>query len=79
MKLTDYLNSLSTADQKAFADRCGTSVNYLRKANALGQKLRVPLAIDIERESGGVVRCEEIRTDIDWQYLKTRKPQRAVV
>jgi len=77
MKLLDYLNSLPTGEQKAFAERCDTSVNYLRKAISLGQPLRVELAISIERESEGRVKCEEIRDDIDWAYLRSRKPLRA--
>ncbi|MFV5212807.1 transcriptional regulator [Azonexus caeni] len=25
---------------------------------------------DIERESGGIVTCEELRPDVDWAYLR---------
>jgi DNA-binding transcriptional regulator YdaS (Cro superfamily) len=28
------------------------------------------LCIAIDRESGGAVRCEDIRTDVDWAYLR---------
>ena len=26
---------------------------------------------DIERATGGTVRCEELRPDVDWNYLRT--------
>jgi DNA-binding transcriptional regulator YdaS (Cro superfamily) len=69
-KLRTFLNDLSTKDQEAFADRCDTSVGYLRKAMAIGQQLGEKLVIAIERESKGKVRCEDLRPDVDWQFLR---------
>lgn len=43
---------------------------------AVSQWLRnecpVPMrrCIEIERETGGAVRCEELRPDIDWSFLR---------
>jgi len=68
-----YLNSLSPADQAGFAKRCKTSVGYLRKAISIRQKISEGLVITIERESGGAVRCEDLRSDVDWKYLRTRR------
>lgn len=70
--LIDYLNGLSTAEQAAYAVRCGTSVGYLRKAASVGQRLREKLCIKLDRESGGVVRCDVLRPDVDWGYLANR-------
>lgn len=61
---------MPTPEQEAFAKRCGTSLNYLRKAISTGQQLRESLVIDIERESGGEVRCEQLRPDVDWAYVR---------
>lgn len=72
--LKTYLKTMPTAEQNAFAKRCGTSLNYLRKAISTKERLRVQLLIDIERESGGKVRCEEMRDDVDWAYL--RRPRK---
>lgn len=69
-KLRTYLNGLSTDEQTKFAERCETSVGYLRKAISIGQKLSEKLVISIERESEGAVRCEELRPDVDWQFLR---------
>jgi DNA-binding transcriptional regulator YdaS (Cro superfamily) len=69
-KLRTYLNSLSPDRQTAFANRCETSVGYLRKAISIGQQLSEKLVISIERETKGEVRCEDLRPDVDWQFLR---------
>jgi DNA-binding transcriptional regulator YdaS (Cro superfamily) len=68
--LRKFLNSLEPSEQVDFAARCETSVGYLRKAISTKQAIRESLAIDIERESGGKVRVESIRPDVDWAYLR---------
>lgn len=69
-KLRDYLNSLSTEDQAAFAGRCKTSVGFLRKAISIDQELNAETVIAIELESGGAVLCEDLRPDVKWQLLR---------
>lgn len=70
MDLRTYLNTLNPPDQAGFAQRCGTTVGYLRKALSIGQKLGEGLCINIDRESAGVVPCEDLRPDVDWAYLR---------
>lgn len=65
-----YLNALAPADQMAFATSCETSVGYLRKAISTRQRIGEKLCIAIERESDGAVRCEQLRPDVDWEYLR---------
>jgi DNA-binding transcriptional regulator YdaS (Cro superfamily) len=75
--LLRYLNGLTSAEQKAFALRCGTTIGYLRKAVCIGQRIREAVVIAIERESGGAVKCEALRPDVDWAYVRnSRKPKR---
>jgi len=74
--LREYLNSLPVGEQESFADACGTSIGYLRKAISIDQRLSEALAISIERESGQRVTCEDLRPDVDWAYLRTRRPPR---
>ncbi len=69
-KLLDYLNHLPVPEQQAFAQRCGTSVGYLRKAVSAGARLDGRTCIAIERESGRKVTCEDLRPDADWAYLR---------
>ena len=72
-KLLSYVNSLSPADQTRFAKRCGTTIGYIRKAISKGQKFRSALCINIERESGGYVACEDLDPDADWAFIRMSK------
>jgi len=59
------------AAREAFARNCGTSLNYLRKVLSLQRFTPdADLCIAIERESAGKVRCEDLRPDADWAYLR---------
>lgn len=70
-KLRTYLNSLPKAERAAYVDACGTSESYLRKAISTGQRLGVELCISLDRESKGIVKCERLRPDVDWAYLRS--------
>ena len=74
MQLRSYLNALPKDDREAFADRCGTTVGYLRKAISAGQRIGESTVINIERESGGAIRCEDLRPDVDWAFLRGSAP-----
>jgi len=76
-KLRDFLNSKKPEEQQDFAVRSGTTIGYLRKAISAKQKFSDGLCIALERESGGAVRCEDLRSDIDWAYLRGTTPQPA--
>lgn len=69
-KLREYLNDLSPKEQESFATRCETSIGYLRKAISAKQLLGPNLVIAIERESKGSVNCEDLRPDVDWEFLR---------
>lgn len=69
-KLRAYLNNLKTSEQSAFAQGCDTSVGYLRKAISTGQRLGEGLCISIERESASFIRCEDLRPDVDWAFIR---------
>lgn len=68
--LRSYLNSLTAAEKDEFRRACNTSIGYLRKAICEGDLLRESLCIAIERESGGRVRLEDLRPDVDWAYVR---------
>lgn len=69
-EILDYLRSLDPQAREAFAARCRTSVGYLRKAVSARQQLGVELCISLDRESGGVLRCERLFPGLDWDYLR---------
>lgn len=68
--LRTYLNSLDRDAQEAYAERCDTSIGYLRKALSTKERIAESTAIALDRESGGVVPVEDIRPDVDWSYLR---------
>lgn len=68
--LRAFLSSLKPAEQLSFAARCGTTLGYIRKKLSTGGRFGESLVIAFERESGGAVRCEELRPDVDWAYLR---------
>ena len=68
--LRAFINALQPDEQAYFAMRCGTTINYLRNAISSGKRLGESICINVDRESLGVVRCEYLRPDVDWAYLR---------
>lgn len=64
-KLLAYINSLNKADQVVFAERCKTTIGYLRKACSKRQELGAKLSVLIEEQSGGAVTRADLHPD-DW-------------
>jgi DNA-binding transcriptional regulator YdaS (Cro superfamily) len=73
-KLLAYINGLPKSDRAKFCIACETTERYLRKAISAKQRLGADLCIRIDRESQGLVTCEELRPDVDWAYLRSSRP-----
>lgn len=69
MDMKNFYLSIPVEEREGFAKRCGTTFGMLRNV-AYGRKAGEKLCIAIERESGGAVRCEDLRPDVDWAYLR---------
>lgn len=77
MKLKKYLQKLSASERNDFSARCETTFGHLRNV-AYGYKpCGESLCINIERESNGSVKCEELRPDVDWGYLRGTNSEEA--
>ncbi|MEW5968658.1 MAG: transcriptional regulator [Pseudomonadota bacterium] len=76
--LAEYLDSLPTKEAKeAFAKRCGSSLGYLRLIVNNIRNCSATLAIDIDRESKGKVRCDDLCPNADFNYIRNQpKPKR---
>lgn len=74
-KLIEYINSLSSPDREKLEKKINTTINYLRRANSGKVRLGVNVCISIEKHTGGVVRCEDLRPDIDWGFLRNPRIQ----
>jgi len=72
--LHTYIAAMPDARARAaLASRCGTSLQYLRHISAGRKRPSVELCAAIELATGGDVRCEELRPDVDWVYLAGRR------
>lgn len=70
MKLINFLKNLPTEEREVFAAKCDTTYRFLRNIAYGYRRAGESLCINIERESGGKVLCEELRPDVDWSYLR---------
>lgn len=76
-KFKTYLreNLPGDVERAAFAKRCGTTAEQLRQV-AYGRRCGEKLAILIERETAGAVRCEDLRPDVAWEVIRNTKPKK---
>lgn len=73
MRLNEYLKSLARQSEGAceeFAEKCGTTIGQLRNVARGHRRAGESLAINIERETAGKIRCEDLRPDVDWAYIR---------
>jgi len=70
MDLHQFLAEMSRKEREKFAKRCNTTPGHLRNVSYGYRTCAESLAIAIERESRRKVRCERLRPDVDWAYLR---------
>ncbi|HCD5425679.1 TPA: Cro/Cl family transcriptional regulator [Klebsiella aerogenes] len=66
--LREYLNALTLDKQREFANKCQTSLEYLRKAISKKQKLGAALSVSIEINSDGSVSRKDLHPG-DWEKI----------
>lgn len=70
MTLLEYMKALDRDGVERLAVDCCTSIGQLKQVAYGNRRAGAPLAIAIDRGTAGQVTCEELRPDIDWQYLR---------
>lgn len=70
MTLLDYVKPLDRPALEALATRCSTTAGQLRQVAYGYRRASAALAIALDRETSGEIRCEVTRPDIDWAYLR---------
>ena len=70
MELKTFIKSMPVADRDGFSERCGTTYAHIRNIAYGFRVAGESLCINLERESQGAVRCEDLRPDVDWAYLR---------
>jgi hypothetical protein len=67
-ELIEYLNSLPVEQRDPFAERCGTTVGYIRKACSVGSLFNPELCVAIEIETNKKISRQKLRPD-DWMRI----------
>lgn len=75
-ELLVYLNSLTTDEQHAFATRCESTPGHIRNVAHGYSPCAEKLAINLERETARKVRCEKLRSDVDWNFIRGTRRRR---
>lgn len=75
MQLLEYIKPLSKTELQSLAARCKTSAGQIKQVASGHRRCGESLAINLERETFGVVTCEELRPDVDWAYLRATDPK----
>lgn len=63
--------NMDAAARRAIAHKCGIGYDYLYQVLTGRKKGTAELCIQIEKATSGVVRCEDLRPDVDWAYLRS--------
>ncbi|EGU03076.1 TPA: helix-turn-helix domain-containing protein [Acinetobacter baumannii] len=74
--LKQYFSSLSEEQQKAFAAACETTTGQIKQIMYGYRPCNPSLAINIDRESKGQVRCDDLCPDTDFDYLRRTPKQK---
>lgn len=69
-KLLAYLNAIPVEAREPFAAKCGTSFDYLRQIGYGNRACTEGLAIELERETGRALTCEELCPKADWAFIR---------
>ncbi|APQ14699.1 hypothetical protein BJP27_24300 (plasmid) [Pseudomonas oryzihabitans] len=80
--LRAYLRKMKKPAREEFAARCKTTTGHLKQVCRAVRLIQPWLAVNLDRESGGVLNMEELVDDmdpdraIDWEYIMARKQLR---
>jgi DNA-binding transcriptional regulator YdaS (Cro superfamily) len=72
MTLHDYIGRLTPDERRAFCRRSKTSTDYLSKILSGTKNPGLEKCVQIEKASGGAVRCESLNPSLPWRYLRNR-------
>lgn len=70
MELKNFFMAMTMAEREAFARRCGTSRAHVTNVAYKTKPCSPKLAVEIDRESGGVVSCDTLSSDVDWDWVR---------
>lgn len=68
MKLSEYLEPRGRVNE--LAGQISVPAALVSQWKTCTRVVPAERCIEIERASGGAVRCEDLRPDVDWAYLR---------
>ncbi|MFH7764562.1 hypothetical protein [Acinetobacter sp. BSP-28] len=74
-QLKQYLKPMKKEEREAFASRCGTTLGNLNQIMYGYTTCGAALAIAIDRESKGNIRCDDLCPSADYQYLRDQNEE----
>lgn len=69
-QLKQFLKPMTKDERVAFAKKCGTTLGNLHQMIYSTTPCSASLAIVIDRESNGAVRCDDLCPQADFNYLR---------
>lgn len=75
MNLNEYLSKPGLAAD--LARSIGVSAVLVSQWKNMSRPVPAERCPEIEKATGGAVRCEELRPDVDWAYLRNSQSQEA--
>lgn len=66
--LKKYMAGLTPNQKKAFAESCGTTINYLRKVMSTGAVIGPEICVQIEIQSQGAVSRKSLNPN-NWEKI----------
>lgn len=69
-ELKSFLADLSAQEKEDFAKRCSTTPGYLNQIMYGNSKCSASLAIKIDKESDGLISCDLLCPEADFQYIR---------
>ena len=74
-QLKIFLKPMKKEERTAFAIRCGTTLGNLNQIMYGNTPCGAALAISIDRESNGEIRCDDLCQSADYEYLRNQKDE----
>jgi len=71
MKLNEFTSR--NGAQTELAKKLGVTVTQVNHWSHGVRPIPVARCVEIEKATKGIVRCEDLRPDIDWAYLRRSK------
>ncbi|WP_411690591.1 hypothetical protein [Acinetobacter towneri] len=71
-QLKTFLKGMTLSERKAFASSCSTTVGNLNQIIYVNKKCSAALAIRIDKASGGIVMCDDLCPDADFEYIREK-------